>query len=225
MQETILIVDDEKDIADMLQDYFMMDGYRVQVALSGEEAIQKAQQGPDIILLDIGLPDIDGLQVCKHIRNHVNCPIVFLTARVEEEDKVRGLASGGDDYIIKPFSLVELKARIKSHLRRERRSHTRAYVKFEKGLVVDYLQRCLYIDNELIAMPKREFDIIEFLSMNPGQVFGKERMYDAIWGLDGEGDSAVIVEHIRRIRSKLAAKECADVIETVWGVGYKWIRK
>ncbi|MBS1419614.1 MAG: response regulator transcription factor [Oscillospiraceae bacterium] len=224
MEYKVLIADDEVDIANMLRRFFQSRGYRVFSAASGSEAIALAQRGPDIILLDVNMPGMDGLEVCRRIRDHISCPILFLTARVEEADKLRGFAAGGDDYIVKPFSLAELEARVQAHLRRERRRAFEERVCFFGELTVDYSQRCLFMKGERIALAKKEFDIVELLSQNPGQVFDKERIYERVWGYDGEGDSAVVAEHIRRIRGKLAGYTDGNYIETVWGCGYKWAK-
>jgi DNA-binding response OmpR family regulator len=224
MRDTILIVDDESDIVTMLKGFFENKGYIVLFATNGKEAIKQAERQPDIILLDINMPDIDGLSVCRRIRDYVSCPIVFLTARIEDADKVRGFSAGGDDYIVKPFSVVELEARVAAHLRREKRHGTETRVKFEDGLTLDYSERCAYSNNQAIPLAKKEFDIIELLSQNVGQVFDKEHIYEQVWGYDSEGDSSVVAEHIRRIRLKLSAADTRPYIETVWGSGYKWVK-
>lgn len=224
MNPKILIADDEKDIVSMLSSFFESKGYFVLTAGYGEEAMKQAARQPDIILLDIHMPGPNGLEVCKRIRDHVSCPILFLTACVEDGDKVAGFAAGGDDYIVKPFSLVELEARVKAHLRREARHSSDARVKFAGELVIDYSERCLYCTGERLALAKKEFDIVELLSQNPGQVFDKERIYERVWGYDSEGDSAVVTEHIRRIRSKIGARTDRSYIDTVWGCGYKWVK-
>jgi len=221
---TILIVDDEADIVSMLQDYFLYNGYQVMTATSGSEAIRKAAKEPDLILLDINMPDIDGLQVCSRIREFVGCPILFLTARVEDSDKVRGFASGGDDYVIKPFSLSELGARVAAHLRRERRRNERSRVFLDEQLTIDYTQRRLYWQETELTLAKKEFDIIELLSEHAGQIFSKDRIYEIVWGYDSEGDAGVVAEHIRRIRAKLAQIGARQYVETVWGVGYRWAK-
>lgn len=224
MAETILIVDDEKDIVDMLKDYFQYNGYSVLTAGGGAEAVEKAGKNPDLILLDINMPQMDGLEVCAQIRNFVACPILFLTARIEDSDKIKGFGIGGDDYIVKPFSLDELGARVSAHLRREQRQRTAHEVKFGPDLAIDYLARCLYVKGEALPLAKKEFDIIELLSQNAGQVFDKERIYERVWGYDSEGDSSVVAEHIRRIRMKLGRAGLDACVETVWGVGYKWAK-
>ena len=187
MNNTIMIIDDEQMILDMLRDQFETEQYRVITAKSSEEALRKLNGQPDIILLDINMPGMDGLELCRIIRDHVTCPILFLTARIEEADCVAGLRAGGDDYIMKPFSLAELMARVEAHLRRENRM---------------------------------EFDIVELLSLHPGQVFNRETIYERVRGFDGTADNTVVKEHIRRIRNKIGSQH----IETVWGCGYKWVK-
>lgn len=222
MDYKILIVDDEPDIVTMLQRFFINKGYRVLTAVNGKETLKQVEQRPDIILLDINLPDMDGLAVCQRIRDYVSCPILFLTARIEEIDKLQGFAVGGDDYIVKPFSLAELEARVHAHLRRENRHSKEAQIKFAGKLTIDFSQRCLFCNGEQVALAKKEFDIVALLAQNAGQVFDKERIYENVWGYDSEGDSSVVAEHIRRIRAKLAAYTDISYIETVWGCGYKW---
>ena len=192
MTQTIMIIDDEIEILDMLKRYFSLEGYHVITAARGKEALQKLSKQPDLILLD------------------------------KDSDKIKGFGAGGDDYIIKPFSVDELGARVSAHLRRENRSKTKSRVLFDGQLAVDYLERTVYWDGKEIPLLKKEFDILEVLSQNPGQVFDKERLYEAAWGLDGLGNNSVVAEHIRKIRAKFAAVGAKQYIETVWGVGYKW---
>ena len=170
------------------------------------------------------MPGMDGLEVCQRIRDYVSCPILFLTARIEDADKVKGFSVGGDDYIVKPFSLVELEARVKAHLRRETRHSFNTQIKFIDDLTIDYAERCIFYKGNKISLAKKEFDIVELLSVNSGQVFDRERIYEKIWGYDSGGDSSVVAEHIRRIRTKIAAFTEKGYIETVWGCGYKWIK-
>ena len=220
----ILVADDERDVVSLLKDYFEMNDYLVITAYSGAEAVEKAAQNPDIILLDVNMPDGDGLSVCRKIRDHVSCPILFLTARIEDSDKISGFASGGDDYIIKPFSIEELGARVAAHIRRDHRIKAQANVRFFGGLTIDYTAKTVSVDSAAIELPKKEYQIIEFLSLNCGQVFDKEQIYEKVWGYGADGDSSVIAEHIRRIRAKLA--KCGEEyhMETVWGMGYKWVK-
>ena len=217
-----MVVDDETEILDMLKRYFSLEGYHVITATGGKEALQKLAKQPDLILLDINMPDMDGLSLCKSIRNFVSCPILFLTANAEDSDKIKGFGAGGDDYIVKPFSIDELGARVSAHLRRESRIQTKSSVLFDEKLAIDYLERAVYWNGNEIPLLKKEFDIIEVLSQNPGQVFDRERLYEAAWGLDGSGNNTVVAEHIRKIRAKFTAAGAKQYIETVWGVGYKW---
>ena len=221
MRQKLLIVDDEKGIVDMMASYFAP-RYDVMSAYSGKEALQKAVACPDLILLDINMPELDGLSVCRKIREYVTCPILFLTARVESADKIEGFRAGADDYIVKPFDLEELEARIEAHLRREQRRQNRMTVRFFGELAVDYTARTVAVNGELVPLSKREFDIVELLSLNAGQVFDRERIYETVWGIDGEGNSDTIMEHIRKIRAKFAVHTLHSYIETVWGCGYKW---
>lgn len=224
MDKRILVVDDEADIVRMLRDYFQMLGYQVGCAYGGREALDKLKSPWDLVLLDINMPDLDGLTLCRRVRDYISCPILFLTARVEEEDTVRGLLVGGDDYIAKPFSLDQLGARVSAHLRREERSRATNQVRFEADLSINYSAKTVDVEGATVPLAKKEYEIVEFLSMNAGQVFDKERIYERLWGWDGQGDSAVVAEHIRRIRAKLQAAGAQSHIQTVWGLGYKWVR-
>ncbi|OAA93289.1 response regulator transcription factor [Clostridium coskatii] len=225
MREKILVVDDEEDIISFLKDSLEEDDYEVFTASSGEEALEKIKFYPDLILLDIMMPGKNGYEVCNDIRDIVSCPIIFLTAKGEERDIVKGLASGGDDYIQKPFSLRQLKARIHAHLRREKRNANnseKANLYF-KNVSINLRNREVYCNGQLVILTKKEFDIIEFLSVNCGQVFSKEQIYEKVWGYDAEGDSASVAEHVKKIRHKIQNFDPEEeYISTVWGVGYKW---
>ena len=223
MSKKILVADDEPGIVQLLKDYFEIQGYEVACAFNGVEALEQSSRRPDLILLDVNMPGLDGFEVCRMIRDHVSCPILFLTAKVEEQDRIRGLMLGGDDYILKPFSIDELGARVEAHLRREERRTKVQAVKMQGGLAIHYTERCVYYDGKALNLTKTEFNIVELLSMHVGQVFTREQVYDRVRGYDGEGDSSIVTEHIRRIRSKLSAVTDNQYIETVWGVGYKWI--
>ena len=194
MKQRLLIVDDEPGIVDMMASYFSSQ-YEVLTAYCGNEALQKLARQPDLILLDINMPDIDGLTLCQKIRELITCPILFLTARVESADKIIGFQAGADDYIIKPFDLDELGARVAAHLRREQRHRNKATIRFFGELTIDYSARTVTVAGEPVALSKREFDIVELLSLNAGQVFDRERIYETVWGLDGEGNSDTDMEH------------------------------
>lgn len=197
MQYKILIADDDAELVKMLKSYFELKGYEVLTAADGAEVLGRVQREPDIILLDINMPRMDGLEVCRTIRDKVSCPILFLTAKVEEQDRVNGLMMGGDDYILKPFSLRELEARITAHLKREERSRSRSEYRFCRELCIDYSARSIQVKGHTLELTPMEYEIAEFLSMNPGQVFDRERIYEKVCGWDAEGDSRVITELVR----------------------------
>ena len=178
MVSKILIVDDEPDVVEMLQDYFELNGYSTLSARNGKEALAKVSKQPDLILLDINMPNMDGLELCKQIREFVSCPILFLTARAEDTDKIKGFAVGGDDYIVKPFSIDELGARVAAHIRRDMRVQNQSRKYFGQDVVIDYSAKEVYVCGQLAPFSKTEFDIIELLSTNAGQVFDKERIYE-----------------------------------------------
>lgn len=198
--------------------------YDVLTALDGKAAVAQAAKRPDLILLDINMPGMDSLTVCQTIRDHVSCPILFLTARIESADKIAGFRAGADDYTVKPFDLDELRARVAAHLRREGRRQERGggTVRFFGELAVDYAARTVTAGNRSVSLSRREFDILELLSLNPNQVFDRERIYKTVWGIDGGGSSDTVMKHIRKIRAKLSACTPNSYIETVWGCGYKW---
>ena len=222
MSYKILLIDDDAELVKMLRSYLEIKNYDVTTALNGADGLRKAEQEADIILLDVNMPMLDGIEVCRRIRDKVDCPILFLTARAEEQDRINGLLSGGDDYILKPFSVKELEARITAHLKREERYKTKSKYRFHGELSIDYTAKTVQIGGNYLELTKLEYRIIEFLSMNPGLVFDKERIYERVCGFDAEGDSRVITELVRRIRKKFAEQTETEYIETVWGMGYRW---
>ncbi|MCM1158900.1 MAG: response regulator transcription factor [Bacteroidales bacterium] len=242
MQETILIVDDEAEIREMLKQIFQLEGYMVYTAGNGYEALDKVSSlmykaseqragdadadvraGVDMILLDVNMPELDGYEVCKRIREYVSCPILFLSARIDDEDKVNGFRVGGDDYIEKPFSMTELTERVSAHLRRQKRQLRTEGVGFAGVFAISYSARQVLFGKEEVPLTKTEYEIVEFLSRHKNQVFTKEMIYERLWGFDKDGESSIITEHIRRIRQKLKKYTEEMMIETVWGVGYRWI--
>lgn len=168
---------------------------------------------------------MDGIEVCEKIRDCVHCPILFLSARIEEKDRIIGLKAGGDDYIVKPFSIGELLARIEAHLRREARIQGKTEFRYDNDLIIDLNSRKVSFDNQVIELTKSEFDIVAFLSRHPGQVFDREMIYEKLWGLDRDGDNKNVTELIRRIRNKIKEHTDREFIETVWGCGYRWAAK
>jgi len=223
MKYKILIIDDEEMILSMMEKC-LGEEFSVYTAENAKKALELLNVIPDIILLDINMPEMDGLELCQLIRGHISCPIIFLTARVTERDVIKGLSVGGDDYITKPFSMDELLARISAHLRREERKGTAENLRFDKELIIDYNSRTVFYGKEELDFSNKEFEIIRFLSQNAGMVFDRETIYEKLWGYNGEGDSIVVKEHIRKIRNKLSVYTDKNYIETVWGVGYKWTK-
>lgn len=224
MRRRLLIVDDDISILEMLYDLFNDEGYLVYRAQNSEEAMKLLNIQPDLIILDVMMPGTNGFDLCKEIRDSVRCPILFLTAKVTENELIEGLASGGDDYITKPFSIRELRARVSAHLRRHERIPDKSmnFLVF-KDFKINLKNREARFKNELIPLTRREFDILELLTLNPNQVFSKDQIYDKIWGLEAEGDAQTVAEHIKKIRAKcLRINKEFNYLQTVWGVGYKW---
>lgn len=222
------MIDDEKELVMLLSDELKAKGHEVLVAYNGNEGVELARKQPDLVILDIMMPGMDGFDVCRAIRDEVLCPIIFLSAKQSEADRVRGFLLGGDDYVVKPFGLREFLARIDANLRREKRAQSmnaeskRAKLYFGK-LNMDLKGRVVAIGREPIALTRREYDIVELLAMHCGQVFSREQIYEKVWGYDAEGDSSTVVEHVKKIRAKFAAVDpSVEYISTVWGIGYKW---
>lgn len=216
---SILAVDDDPWILDMIQTILGRDGHFV-VGISDPTAIDDTKLNSfDLILLDIMMPAMDGLALCEKLRSQVDCPIVFLTAKSEENSLVTGLALGGDDYIRKPFGVMELRARISAHLRRERREHSVRLSFARSGFQLS--AKKFSVDGVTVPLTKGEYEICEFLARNQGQVFSKEQILERVFGFDSESSDSTIVTHIKNIRSKLQEFDYMP-IKTVWGVGYKW---
>lgn len=222
----ILIIDDEEALVQLLTDELDAKGHEVLSAADGIEGVRLVEREPDLIILDIMMPEMNGFEVCRSIRDQVSCPIIFLSARQSEADRVRGLTLGGDDYVIKPFGLRELMARIEGNLRREERSRQKPqqYNRLRFGkLELSLKERLVSVAGEPLTLTRREYDITELLALHGGQVFSREHIYEKVWGYDAEGDASTVVEHIKKIRAKLAAADpSGDYISTVWGIGYKW---
>lgn len=219
----LLIIDDELDLLETFSDYFSLKGYLTYTATNTEQARQLLKQGPDLIILDVAMPEEDGFSFCQKIRQTVAVPIIFLSAKIDEDSKLAGLLAGGDDYLTKPVSLKELEMRVAAHLRREYRRLYAGQQAYFGDLMIDYdRQEVSYLET-LVSFTKTEFSILTLLSKNPQKVFDKEAIYDHLWGFDKAGDPTIISEHIRRIRAKLTQGTGHELIKTVWGVGYKWI--
>lgn len=225
LKEKILIVDDEVDIVSFMKDSLEDEGYEILTAHNGYDAIQLAKQNPHLVLLDVMMDGIDGFEVCEKIRSNLSGPIIFLSACQEESNRIKGLLVGGDDYLIKPFSLTELKARVYAHIRREkRRIESYAYeVKQYGEVTIDYKGRMIHINGVNVELTNKQFDIVWLLAENKGQVFSKSHIYERVWGLEADGEDSTVTEHIKKIRAKFQAiKEDNTYIQTVWGVGYRW---
>jgi len=221
--EKLLVIDDETAIIQTIHTYFSDKGYTVLGAESVKRAYELLPEGPDIILLDIMMPGVDGISFCQQVRDAVLCPIIFLSAKTEESSKIMSLSIGGDDYITKPFSIRELHARVEAHLRRESRPRNQS-TRIQFGAFwIDYDRKEAGFEDQLIGFTKKEYMIVELLSGNAGQVFSQDRIYEKIWGYDADGDANTsVMEHVKRIRKKLQEYGCDTLIETVWGIGYRW---
>lgn len=225
---TVFIVDDERNICELIRLYVEKEGYKTVVAYDGEEAVNKFKTvNPDIVLLDIMLSKKDGWQVCREIRAISNTPIIMLTAKGELFDKVLGLELGADDYIVKPFEPKELVARIKAVLRRcetEPATDTNQQELRFDGLTINRDTYEVYLGDERLELPPKEFELLYFLAQNAGKVFTRDHLLNEIWGYEFFGDSRTVDVHIKRIREKIE-RDGADnpwQIKTVWGVGYKF---
>jgi len=209
MHERILVVDDEPEIVSLVKEALESAGYRVDTAGTVREAQALAETQPDLILLDVMMPGSDGYELCQAMRKVVSCPILFLSAKDREVDRVKGLSVGGDDYLVKPFSLQELRARIHAHLRREQRANLlaqRSIIPFGE-LLIDVTGHQLTFRKEAIPCTQREFAILSLLAIHQGQIFSREKIYERVWGIDAVGDDATVTEHIKKIRAKLACFE------------------
>ncbi|MFE4203109.1 response regulator transcription factor [Aneurinibacillus aneurinilyticus] len=227
MKGKILLADDEASIVEFIQDALEDEGYEVLVANNGNEVFKQLVHKPELIILDIMMPGPDGFEVCRAVREMVSCPIIFLSARYAESDRIQGLAVGGDDYIVKPFSMRELKARLAAHLRREQRAGAKASlaVLHYGDISVDLNSYRLLYRGQSVPVTVREFEIVQLLALHPDRVFSREQIYEKVWGYDAEGNSQTVTEHVKNIRAKLASynSKC-NPVATVWGIGYKWVR-
>ncbi len=216
----LLVVDDEASILELIKNSLKKDGYLITACQTADDVDIKNLYCYDLILLDVMMPGTNGFEFLKRIRNMVDCPILFLTAKTLEEDILFGLGIGADDYITKPFRVSELRARVAAHLRREKRER-HSTLSFEPNIRFDLSAKVLYVSNQPVSLTKSEYSICAYLARNWGQVFTKEQIYEAVFGLDGIGDNSTISTHIKNIRAKL---ECFNInpISTVWGIGYKW---
>lgn len=224
----ILIIEDQQSIAELEKDYLEINHYQVDIKNNGLEGLDAAlTKKYDLILLDLMLPDIDGFDICKKIRNKKNIPILIISARGEDIDKIRGLGLGADDYISKPFSPNELVARVKAHLDRfDRLTGKSEWEKNEiqiKNLTINQTSHRIFLDNQEINLTTKEFEILNFLASHPNIVFSKEQLYFHVWGDDSYGDIATIAVHIKKIRDKIEKDpQNPRFIDTLWGSGYRF---
>ncbi|WP_430791302.1 response regulator transcription factor [Virgibacillus flavescens] len=227
MSKRILIIEDDLSIAELERDYLEIDGFQTVIATDGREGLTEALQNHyDLILLDLMLPTINGFDLCKQIRNESNIPILMVTAKNEDIDKVRGFGIGADDYIVKPFSPSELVARVKAHITRYERLVQTPDLKSEihiQGLRINTLSRQVYLNDKEMEFTTKEFDLLTFFARNPNQVFSKEHIFEKIWGFDAIGDYATVTVHIKKIRKKIEIDTANPrYIQTIWGSGYRF---
>ena len=224
----ILIIEDENTIAELERDYLELSGFEVEVANDGTEGLKKAlHQDYDLIILDLMLPGVDGFEICRQVRGVKNIPIIMVSAKKEDIDKIRGLGLGADDYMTKPFSPSELVARVKAHMARYERL-VGSVVEENKiieirGIKIDTTARRVWIRGEEKTFTTKEFDLLTFFVENPNHVYTKEELFQNIWALDSVGDIATVTVHIKKIREKIEQDTSKpQYIETIWGVGYRF---
>lgn len=224
----ILIVEDEVAIAELQKDYLEMNGFEVEVCGNGKDGAQLAIQNEyDLVILDLMLPGMDGYEVCRKIREEKNIPIIMVSAKKEDLDKVYGLGMGADDYMTKPFSPSELVARVKAHMSRYERLVGQVKNKNEiieiRGLRIDKTARRVFVDGEEKIFTTKEFDLLTFLAAHPNHVFSKAELFREIWDMESVGDIATVTVHIKKIREKIEkSTDKPEYIETIWGVGYRF---
>jgi DNA-binding response OmpR family regulator len=223
----VLIIEDELSIAKLEQDYLKFNGIDSDIAETGDEGFRMALEGSyDLILLDLMLPGVDGFELCSQLREKIEIPILMVTARKADIDKMRGFDRGADDYIVKPFNTNELVARVKAHISRYKRL-TKLEAKPDfiviKGLEIQLNSRQVFVDGIEKKLAVKEFDLLKFLATHPNIVFTKEHLFDQIWGLESMGDTSTVTVHIRKLREKIEENPAKpQYIETVWGVGYRF---
>ena len=224
----ILIVEDEDVIADLEKDYLELSGFQVELASDGNTGLKRAlEEEFNLLILDLMLPGVDGFEICKQVRAVKNMPIIMVSAKKDDIDKIRGLGLGADDYMTKPFSPSELVARVKAHLTRYERlvsSNVRENSVIEiRGIKIDKTARRVWVNGEEKNFTSREFDLLTFLAENPNHVYTKEELFREIWDMESIGDIATVTVHIKKIREKIEFNSAKpQYIETIWGVGYRF---
>ena len=224
----ILIIEDEVSIAELEKDYLELSGFEVEIENDGDRGLQRSlTENFDLILLDLMLPGTDGFEICKQIRSTRNTPVIIVSAKKDDIDKIRGLGLGADDYITKPFSPSEMVARVKAHLARYERLIGKGRLENEiieiRGLKIDKTARRVWINGEEKNFTTKEFDLLSFLAQNPNHVYTQEELLREIWGMESLGDIATVTVHIKKIREKIEFNTARpQYIETIWGVGYRF---
>lgn len=224
----ILIVEDEESIAELEKDYLELSGFGVAIETTGDKGLRRAlDEDFNLYILDLMLPNVDGFEICKSIREKKNTPILVVSAKKDDIDKIRGLGLGADDYITKPFSPSELVARVKAHLSRYDRLISSSVPENDiieiRGIRIDKTARRVYVDDEEKVLTTKEFDLLTFLASNPNHVFTKEELFRKIWDMESIGDIATVTVHIKKIREKIEYDTSKpQYIETIWGVGYRF---
>lgn len=224
----ILIVEDEETIAELEKDYLELSGFNVTICNDGEDGLKEALTGNyNLLILDLMLPGVDGFEICRQVRKEKNTPILMVSAKKDDIDKIRGLGLGADDYVTKPFSPSELVARVKAHLARYERLIGSAVQENEmieiRGIRIDKTARRVYVNGEERQFTTKEFDLLTFLAQNPNRVFTKDELFRKIWDMDSVGDIATVTVHIKKIREKIEFDTSKpQYIETIWGVGYRF---
>lgn len=224
----ILIVEDEEAIADLEKDYLELSGFEVEVANDGETGLKKALENDyDLFILDLMLPGVDGFEICRQVRDEKNTPIIMVSAKKDDIDKIRGLGLGADDYITKPFSPSELVARVKAHMARYDRLIGSAAEENKvigiRGLKIDTTARRVWVNGEEKPFTTKEFDLLTFLASHPNHVYTKDELFSEIWDMESIGDIATVTVHIKKIREKIEFDTSKpQYIETIWGVGYRF---
>ncbi|BDF57575.1 DNA-binding response regulator [Christensenellaceae bacterium] len=223
----ILVVEDDRSIAELERDYLEANGYDVYTVFSGEEGLKEAlMRDYALIIMDVMLPGADGFEICRQLREKKDTPVIIVSARRDDIDKIRGLGLGADDYMVKPFSPSELVARVTAHIKRYERltgaqKEDGAKLIETDGLMIDLNARRIFLEGQEVVFKNKEFELLAFLASNPNIVFSKETLFDRIWGMESFGDTATVTVHINRIREKIESGG-KKFIETVWGSGYRF---
>lgn len=223
----ILIIEDDLNIAELERDYLQLNGYKAEIVQDGIQGLKKALTGVyDVILVDLMLPGKDGYEIIKEIRKKLEIPLIVVSARTDDIDKIRGLGFGADDYLTKPFSPAELVARIQSHIKRYERLMGKSVateIIAHRGLEINTASHKVFLNGKEVQLTTKEYELLLFLASNPNIVFSKEQIFDALWGEDYYGDTATVAVHIQKIRKKIEKDPSApEYIETVWGAGYRF---